>query len=320
MNVSLLADLPLINDNYLNLTFVLQSLVNGLTNGAVYAAMALTVVVIFKTTGHLNLAQGELATLSAFGVYVLAEDHGWMIWLAIPLVVVVSAVIGAGVERVLIRPIESKSPVTVLIVTLGLFLALNAIIGAVWGTTNLSPLLPFPAGPQDRWVLVEGTPNLTITAEALFSWVTLAVLATGLILLMQRTRLGLAYRGVASNRESARLLGVPVDRMLQLGWALAAAIGAIAAVMVSQISDSLNFNLMANVLIYGFAAACLGGFDSIGGAVVGGLLVGLSESVLPNLFTFIGSEMGLGVALVVILAVLALRPTGLFGSRKVVRA
>ncbi len=190
----------------------------------------------------------------------------------------------------------------------------------MWGTSNLGPLKPFPSGAGERWVLISGTPNLTLTKEALLIWVTLGVVTTALILLMQKTRLGLAYRGVASNRESARLVGVPVHQMLMLGWSLAAAIGAIVAVMVSQISDSLNFNLMGNVLIYGFAAATLGGFDSILGAVVGGLLVGLCESIVPNLFTFVGSEMGLGVALVVILVVLAVKPTGLFGSEKVVRA
>lgn len=137
---------------------------------------------------------------------------------------------------------------------------------------------------------------------------------------MQRTRLGLAYRGVASSRESARLVGVPVDKMLMLGWALAAAIGTVAAVMVSQISNTLNFNLMSSVLIYGFAAACLGGFDSIPGAVIGGLIVGLCESLIPNIFTFVGSEMGLGVALIVILVVLVVKPTGLLGTSKVVRA
>lgn len=313
-------DLPLINENFFNLTFVLQTTLNGLTNGAIYASMALTVVVIFKTTGHLNLAQGEMATLSAFLVYFLSVEHGWLIWLAIPVIAVLSAFMGAAVERRLVRPVENKNPVTVLIVTLGLYLAIHAIVGAVWGTTNLAPLLPFPSGVEDRWVAISGTPNVTITWAALGIWITLAALAGGVGLLLMKTQLGLAYRGVASNRESARLVGIPVDRMLMFGWALAAAIGAVVAVMVSQVGSSLNFNLMGNVLIYGFAAACLGGFDSVLGAVVGGLLVGLSESFIPNLFTFVGSEMGLGVALIVILVVLVVKPTGLFGSQKVVRA
>ncbi len=319
--MALLADLPFINESFFtNLTFFLQAVVNGLTNGAIYAAMALTVVVIFKTTGHLNLAQGEMATLSAFVIYFLSVEHTWALWVAIPVTIVLSGLMGAAVERLLVRPVETKSPVTVLIVTLGLFLTINAVVGAIWGTTNLSPLEPFPAGPNDRWVLIKGTPNLAITREALFIWITVAVLAGAIGLLMQRTRLGLAYRGVASSRESARLVGVPVDKMLMLGWALAAAIGTVAAVMVSQISNTLNFNLMSSVLIYGFAAACLGGFDSIPGAVIGGLIVGLCESLIPNIFTFVGSEMGLGVALIVILVVLVVKPTGLLGTSKVVRA
>ena len=138
-------------------------------------------------------------------------------------------------------------------------------------------------------------------------------------LLLSRTKLGLGYRVVASNRESAVLVGIPVSRMLMVGWALSTGIGALAGVLVSQASGILDFNLMGSVLIYGFAAAALGGFDSIRGAVIGGLIVGLAEALLPNLFTFIGSELSLAMALAIILAVLLVRPQGLFGSKRVLR-
>lgn len=318
--MNLAIDIPLINESYFNVNFILQSMLNGVTNGAMYAMMALAVVVIFKTTGHLNIAVGELATLSAFLVFALSDQGTRRIWVAIPIVVAVSALIGAVVERSLIRPIETKGPVTVLIATLGLYLAIHAAVGAVWGTTNLAPLKPFPAGRDDRWVAIAGQPNVSITLEAALTWLSLFVVTLGLLLILKHTQLGLAYRGVASNRASSHLVGVPVNRMLMLGWAIATAIGAIAGVLASANNDTLNFNLMGSVLIYGFAAAALGGFDSLGGAVVGGLIVGLAESMLPNALTFIGSEMGLGLALLVILVVLALKPTGLFGSRKVVRA
>jgi branched-chain amino acid transport system permease protein len=137
--------------------------------------------------------------------------------------------------------------------------------------------------------------------------------------LMQRTSLGLSYRAVASNTESAVLAGIPVERMRMFGWALAAAIGSVAAVLSAQKSGALEFTLMSAALLYGLASAALGGFDSLIGAVVGALIIGLAEALLPALFTFIGSELSLVMALVVIVVALVVRPHGLFGTKKVER-
>lgn len=309
----------LINDGFFEPAFFLQLVANGLSNGAIYGAMALTVVIIFRTTGHLNFAQGEMATLSAFGVYVLASEQGLAVWVAIPAVVAISVVAGAAVERLVVRPVANRNALGVVIVTLGLFLLCNAMTAVIFGTTPVAPPQPFPDGIDDKVLVLAGPPQFSVTYRAIGSWVTLAVVVALLVLLLNKTKLGLAYRAVAANRESALLVGIPVGRMMMLGWGLSAGIGAVVGVLVAQKGGSLDFNLMGPVLIYGFAAAALGGFDSIKGAVVAGLIVGLAEALIPNLFSFIGSELSLTMALVIILGVLLARPQGLFGSVRVTR-
>ncbi len=309
----------LINENFFNWTLIGQLFVNGMKNGAIYALMALTVVIIYKTTGHLNFAQGEMGTMGAFIVFVLVLEHGWGYWIAIAVALAFSFVLGAVLERTLIRPIERRSALGVVIVTLGIFLIINALNAAIWGTQQLSPLAPFPNLPDDQFVIAEGPPRFAVRYGAIGTWVTLSIVVAVLWFFFQKTKLGLGYRAVASNRESSQLVGVPVGRMLMLGWAISAVLGTIAAIMVSQSASTLDFNLMATVLLYGFAAAALGGFDSIPGAVVGGLIVGMAEAYIPSFFSFVGSELSLAVALGVIVVVLLVKPEGLFGTKRIER-
>ncbi len=316
----MVALVALVNERFFEPAFLLQLVVNGLANGAIYTAMALTVVIIFRTTGHLNFAQGEMATLAAFGVFVLDVEQGLPVGLAVAVVVALSLPAGAAIERLIVRPVERRNGLAVVIVTLGLFLLVNAMVAIVFGTTPRLPPRLFPGGVDDQLVILRGPPQLAVTHRAIGSWLLLGVVVGLLVLLLNRTKLGLAYRAVAANRESARLVGIPVGRMLMLGWGLSAAIGSLVGVLVAEKGEALDFNLMGPVLLYGFAAAALGGFDSIKGAVVAGLIVGLAEAVVPNLFTFIGSELSLVMALAIILVVLLARPQGLFGSGRVLRA
>jgi branched-chain amino acid transport system permease protein len=311
---------PGIEDNFFTLTLFLQNLANALANGAVYALMALTVVMIYKTTGHLNFAQGEMAMFTTFLVFVLAVEQGFPVWLAIAVVVVVAMVVGAAFERILIQPLENRSVLAPVILTLGLFFILNGSAATIWGTQPRTPIpAPFPGGLDDKFDVIDGVPKFFITYKALGVWVTVGLLVLLLNLLLQRTKLGLAYRAVAANAESALIVGIPVKRMLMLGWALAAGIGAVAGAIIAQYRNVLDFNFMGAVLLFGFAAACVGGFDSIKGAVVGGLLVGMVETFAPALFTFVGNELALVMVLLVILIVLYFRPQGLFGSKRVER-
>jgi len=194
-----------------------------------------------------------------------------------------------------------------------------AATGIIWGTDPRDTVMPFPGKPSDQFVILEGPPRFAVRYASIGIWITLALVAVLLWALLHRTRLGLSYRAVASNTESAVLAGIPVERMRMLGWAVAAAIGTLAAVLFAQKTGELDFTLMSGVLLYGLASAALGGFDSVAGAVVGGLIVGLAEALIPALFTFIGSELSLVMALVVIVVVLLVRPYGLFGTAKVER-
>src|SRR5262245_16856052 len=312
---------PGIEDNFFTLTLFLQNLANALANGAVYALMALTVVMIYKTTGHLNFAQGEMAMFTTFVVFVLAVERGLNVWLAIGIVVLAAMIVGAAFERFLIQPLERRSVLAPVILTLGLFFVLNGGAATIWGTQPKQPIpAPFPGGLDDKIdVITDRSPNFFITYKALGVWVTVAVLVILLNLLLRRTKLGLAYRAVAANAESALIVGIPVKRMLMLGWALAAGIGAVAGAIIAQYRNVLDFNFMGAVLLFGFAAATLGGFDSIKGAVVGGLLVGIVETFAPALFSFVGNELALVMVLFVILVVLYFRPQGLFGTKQVER-
>jgi len=313
--------IPGIDSKFFSLTLFLQNLTNALANGAVYALMALTVVMIYKTTGHLNFAQGEMAMFSTFIVYVLTIEQHFNVWVAIVIVVIASMLFGSVVERVLIQPLESRSVLAPVILTLGLFFILNGGAATIWGTQPKTPIpAPFPGHLNDKVdIITTRLPHFFITYKAIGVWITVIVLVTLLNVLLRRTKLGLAYRAVAANAESSLIVGIPVKRMLMLGWALAAGIGAIAGAIIAQYRNVLDFNFMGAVLLYGFAAACAGGFDSIKGAVVGGLLVGMVETFVPALFTFVGSEISLVMVLLVILIVLYFRPQGIFGSKRVER-
>jgi branched-chain amino acid transport system permease protein len=312
-------DIPGINDSFFNLAFVLQVITNGLANGAIYGLMAVTVVIIYRTTGHLNFAQGEMATMGCFLVFAASVQHGIPYLVAIPGAMLLSVVAGAALQRGLVHPIERRGGMGVVLVTLGLFLVINALDAAIWGADPVKPTQPFPADPSDQFVIIHGPPQFAIRYSTIGIWLTLAVVVVLLWLLMQRTKLGLSYRAVAANPESALLVGIPKERMLMFGWGLAAAIGTLSAVLFAQAAGSLDFNLMANVLLYGLAAAALGGFDSIPGAVIGGFIIGLVEALVPAFFSFIGSELSLVIALAVIIVVLLVRPQGLFGKMRVER-
>ncbi|WP_432830982.1 branched-chain amino acid ABC transporter permease [Dactylosporangium sp. CA-092794] len=311
--------IPLINSDFFHWSFVLQLVSQGLANGSIYALVALTIVIIYRTTGHLNFAQGEMATFGCLLVFTLAEKGGLPYWLAIPAVMAVSFLLGAGIERTLVRPLQSRGGYAVVILTLGLFLVFNSLDAAIWGTQPLRPTTPFPSNADDQFNLIHGDPLFFIRYSTIGVWVTLAVVVALLWFVLERTRLGLAYRAVAANRESAFLVGIPVGRMLALGWGLSAAIGSLAAVLVAQQSGALDFNLMFSIFVYAFAAATLGGLDSTGGAVVGGLIVGLVEALVPQFFSFIGGELSLFMALLIIVIVLLVRPQGLYGAKRMER-
>lgn len=289
----------------------LTQLMNGIGNGAVYASLALALVLIFRTTGILNFAQGEMALYSTYLVWFFT-DRGFPVWLAILIAMGVSFVGGALIERIVLRPVEQSSPLVLVIVTIGMFLALNSITQVQYG----ADAKPLPrAYPSKTWL----PGNVQISADTLVLVGVLVMECLLLYLLLQRTKLGLAVRAVASNPESSRLLGIPVGTMLMLGWGLAAALGALAgALAVPASQPALSAASMQSILVFAFAAAALGGFDSTLGAVVGGLIVGVAQS-LTTQYVHALHDIVLVVPFGLILLVLLVRPSGLFGSRRVER-
>jgi branched-chain amino acid transport system permease protein len=288
---------------------------NGIGYGAVYASLALALVLIFRTTGILNFAQGEMALYSTYLFWYFTQ-RSLPVLLAIVVTMLISFVGGAAIERVIIRPVENKSPLVIVIVTIGLFLALNSIVQVQFGSDIKTGLPRFYA--QTTW----RPGNVQISADTIVLVAMLAVVCLLLYLLFQHTKVGLAMRAVSSNAESSRLSGVPVGNVLMLGWGLAAALGALAGVLIIP-QLGLEASAMQSILFYSFAAAALGGFDSPVGAVVGGLIVGVAQSLATQYLANSPFDFLDGITLVVpfgiILVVLMFRPQGLFGTKRVER-
>jgi branched-chain amino acid transport system permease protein len=287
---------------------------DGIANGSTYALIAVALVLIFKATTLINFAQGELAMLGAFVILVLAVEQGVPIWIAVLLGMVFSAVFAAGIERTLIRPFDPADHLPLVIITLGLFLAISAFAGIVWRFTPRA----FPSLFPDGSALSIGA--ATLTWYTVFTVITVLVTLTLLTLLLNRTRIGLAFRGVSSNLQSAELVGIRVGPTLQFGWALAAAVGTLgAAVFVADPIRQLEPTVMSRVLILAAAAAALGGLDSLWGALPGGIAIGLVQSLLVQYVPFIPNEMSLATSVVVLMIVLLVRPSGLFGTPRIER-
>ena len=285
-------------------------LLAGIQNGAVYASLAVALVLIFRTTGILNFAQGEMALYSTYIVWKLTTT-GMPVWVAILAAIAISFVGGAVVERVVIRPVERSSPLVVVIVTIGMFLAINSLTQLQFGTGEQAMPSFYP---QHTW----RPGGVLISSDTLALVGVLAVECLLLYFLLQHTKLGLAFRGVASNPESSRLLGVPVGRILMVGWGLAAAVGALAGALVVPTTTGLVPSSMQQILVFAFAAAALGGFDSVLGAVVAGLVVGVADALTTG---YIHALRGIDllVPFGLILLVLLFRPAGLFGRTRVER-
>jgi branched-chain amino acid transport system permease protein len=289
----------------------LQQVVAGLASGSIYAALALALVLIHRATGVINFAQGEMATLSTYIAWTLTTNHGWGYWPAFAFTLAVSFLGGAGVHQTIIRPNEKGSVLRVVIVTIGLLILVNGLVTLIWGGEVRAVQSPFPAGTTEIAGVAITTADIGTIA------VVLATVAA-LWALFQYTKLGLAMRAAAVNPAEARLVGVRVTWMLSLGWGLAASLGAVAGMLAAP-SVFLDPNLMAALLIYAFAAAVLGGIDSPVGAVVGGLTLGVGLNLIGTYVDFVGADLRLPVALLVILVVLLVKPTGIFGKAEVRR-
>ena len=285
----------------------LHQVLSGLATGGIYASVALALVMIYQATHHVNFAQGELAMFSTYLAWTLIEG-GLPYWLAFVATLGLSFVTGVLIERIVIRPIENAPVLAIITVFVGLLVILNSIAGWIFGYTIKSFPSPFPSNAwyASRYMSAHEVGMITVTLAML-----------GLIFLFFRfTPLGLAMRAAAQNPVSSRLVGIRVGWMLALGWGLAGSIGAVAGMMAAPIVY-LDPNMMSGVLLYGFAAALLGGINNPWGAAMGGFIVGVLENIAGAYV--VGTEIKLTVALVIIVGVLVVRPSGLFGRTLVTR-
>jgi branched-chain amino acid transport system permease protein len=290
----------------------LQQIASGLANGAIYACVALALVMIYVSTDHINFAQGEMAMFSTYLSWQLMT-WGLSFWFAFIIAVILSFALGVLIERIILRPLHTAPVLSIIVVFIGLLAIFNSVAGAIWSYLIKEFPSPFPKssfgiagviGPHQLGVVV----------------VTLIVLGL-LFAFFRYTPLGLAMRAAAQNPQMARLVGVRVDWMLALGWGLAASVGAVAGIMVAHIVY-LDPNMMGGILLYAFASALVGGISNPAGAVAGGFIVG----ILENMVAFAGNQIEkttgiyiigngekLTVALIIVIFVLTVKPAGLFG-------
>ncbi|GBD12741.1 High-affinity branched-chain amino acid transport system permease protein LivH [bacterium HR24] len=296
-----------------------EQIVLGLATGAVYALVALAIVLIYRSTDIINFAQSEMAMFGTFAM--------WSIWLSgVPFfsnpwaLLVLAGLFGLGlgavVERVVIRPVEGKPLLTIVVVTLGLFLLLNSVATWIWAQGELPKSFPSPLSVLKAVDI--GFANIPQHHLLIFGVGVATMVLLGL--LFNYTKLGLAMRATAQNPLAARLMGINVGNMLTLGWALSGTLGGISGALIAPVL-SLHPAFMLSVLLYAFAAAVLGGLNSVPGAVVGGFIIGVAENLLGTYtpHAILGPEMKLPLALMLLVAILLVRPTGLLGERAVRR-
>ena len=279
----------------------IHQILSGIATGGIYASVALALVMIYQATHHINFAQGEMATFSTYIALTLIQA-GLPYWVAFVATFVISFVMGVLVERIFMRPMARAPELSSVGVFVGLLLIFSSISGWIFGYTIKTFPTPFDTGRPMFGGFLSGH-------ELGSTVVTLAVLLS-VYLFFRFTRLGLAMRAAAYNPTSSRLVGVRVSWMLALGWGLAAGIGAIAGCMVAPIVF-LDPNMMAGILLYAFAGALLGGITNPLGAVLGGFAVGIIENIGGAYI--VGTELKLTMALVIIVAVLVIKPSGLLG-------
>ena len=297
---------------------LIQQIASGLASGAIYALVALALVMIFTATDHLNFSQGELAMFSTYLCWQLIQ-WGVGFWPALGITVVLSFLIGVAIERIILRPLHNASVLSVVVVFIGLLAIFHSLAGAIWSHTIKNFPSPFPevAFAGSGYISSHQIGMILVSLLMLFA----------LFAFFRFTPLGLAMRAAAQNPVSARLVGIKVDWMLALGWGLAAAIGAVAGALVAPVVY-LEPNMMASILLYGFAGALVGGISSPGGAVFGGFFVGVLENLVAYFgnmtekafgIYIVGNGEKLTVALIIVITILTLKPAGLFGRTTVKR-
>jgi branched-chain amino acid transport system permease protein len=283
-----------------------QLTVEGLASGAVYGGLALALVLVYRATHVINFAQGELAMATTYVAYQLMQ-WGLSYWEAFVATLAIAFVLGTVLQLTLIRPVQHRSVIAAVIVTVGLFIVIDGVVEWIWGGDF--KFMPSPFGTSAFHLGGVSIQHLYVGMfGVLLVWA-----------LFRFTKLGLGMRAAALRPAAASLVGVRVEWMLTLGWGLAAVLGAVAGLMAEPSQLFLQPSLMQQILVYAFAAAVLGGLESPAGAVVGGLAIGVFLTLIVGYVPAISSELQLPFAFALLLAILLVRPSGLFGRREVRR-
>lgn len=285
---------------------LINTLLGGFSVGMIYAAFALALVLIWQSTRIVNFAQAPMAMITTF-IALKVIESGASYWIGFIVALMAGLVLGALVERLVIRYVDHDNHINPVILTLGLFIVLHALAAIVFGSSFRS----FPAAFDLTGVKVGGE-TLALTPFSIFTILVVVAVMAALRLLFMKTDLGLTMRATAFNREVASVLGVKVNRALTLGWALAALVGSLSGLLIAG-GGLVHPAYMDGVVVYGFVAAVLGGLDSAAGAVVGGLVMGI---VLALVSGYLGSGLVPLAALIVLVVVLLVRPGGLFSTTK----
>ncbi len=291
-----------------------EQVVSGLATGGIYALVALAVVLIYRSTDVVNFAQGEMAMFATFAMWSLTLA-GVDTWMVLIIGVALAASMGGFIERVVVRPVESAPALSVVVVTLGLFVFLNSVATWIWAQGELPKTFPTPFGTDSVDL------GFARVSQHSIGILVVAFVIMGLLyLLFNHTKVGLAMRASAQNPLASRLMGINVGRMLTMGWALSAGVGGLAGMLIAPVTF-LHPGFMLGVLLYAFAAAVLGGLDSPPGAIVGGFTIGVVENLFGTYTPsdWLGAEMKLPLTLLVLVIVLVIRPAGLFGRERVRR-
>jgi branched-chain amino acid transport system permease protein len=282
----------------------IQFTLGGISFGMVYAAIALSLVLIWRGTRILNYAQGAMAMLTTYIAFTVI-GHTGSYWAGFAVALIAGLLLGAVIERTVIRPVENKPPLNAVVVTIGLLVFLEGLAGLIYGGQYRS----FPAAFSITG-LHAGSVPLGISLNDVFVAGAVLAAALGLAALFRYTSAGLRLRATAFNSYAARLLGVRVGRVLTLGWALAGLIGALAGVLVTQ-NTFLYPASMDSIFVLGFTAAVIGGLDSPVGAIVGGLILGIALNYVGG---YLGSDLETLFGLAALIVVLMIRPSGIFAT------
>lgn len=291
----------------------MQTVTAALSVGAIYSLLAIALVVVYRSGRTVNFAQGELGTLTTFIAFSLISSR-WPLGLAVTLAVACGFVVSATIYVTLIRPLSSRPDWATLLVGAGLFLGINALCGSIWGIDPQRFPSIFPNGVDDYFSLFDAR----IYYYVIFNLAALAVLTTGIAVLIRTTSIGLQMRAVAANSTSADLLGISTFKVRIFSWGLAGALGSVAGVLTAPAS-TLSTQMMLDVLLYSLAAAILGGLDSLIGAALGGLGVALVTTLLAVYVPWVGQQLQQATAMVLIVLLLVLKPSGIFGTAQVTR-